>query len=286
MNTNPNRVFRGTPAGGQFATKDNDESAVGLGGLSIDEPDVGAWLDRNNLPLPAHAVNTMTQAINAHGIPITDILLADVYREVHEGEYGFTHEVREKFHEALTLLHNNDRADLAEAIRTVSGVEPASQPSSPRESGIHGLRNSRDPEVQAGGVFDMVRTDDGTVFNRADGARWVHDAQAVRIQANRPLSAAESEQIGDLTKYALAASVHGEVLGDPEMDSIYSFTLGYDFTKGSQERAHVFESTLNDIVRHGSPKLKTDRKGPIGSQTVPGLGDETLKFEIYYDSTN
>mgnify|MGYP003631087714 CR=1 FL=1 len=284
MTTKQDRVSRGIPTGGQFSTMNRDEASVELDQKDVDVPQVTAWLQRNGLGLSCEAVNAMTWHINSADAPITDILMSDVYRQVHEDEYGFSHEDRQKFIQALEVLEAQGRTDLADAVRKVSvstaTVEPAEQDVA---SAVH---DSSDFRVQAGEVFDSVRTADGTVFHRATGINWADEPQAVRLQANRPLSDEELGQISDLTKYALASSVHGEALGEPERDTPYSFVLGHDFTKGSPDRAGVFEAGLARIVTEGSPPLKTNRKGPIGSQTVPGTGDQSLKFEIYYDSVS
>jgi hypothetical protein len=225
---------------------------------------------------------------SADGHPVTDIGLADAYRTVHQEHYGFSYDQRRDYDVALAVLDSIGRQDMSSSVRRVVELSTEHR-DNPADSAqemhdIHGVRESSDPEVQAGGVFDTVRTADGTVFHRLTDGNWANEPQTIRLQASRPLTEDELEQVGDLTKYALAASVHSEVLGDPEQDTPYSFTLGYDFTKGSQERVDVFEQSLEEIVRQGSPPLKTNRNGPIGSRTVPGLEDTSLTFEIYYDS--
>lgn len=288
MTRKQDRVLRGVPSSGEFSTTNRDEASIKLtdpAGQNL--MDVHVWLTRNDLPLPDSRVQQVLDLASADSHPFTDIGLADAYRTVHQEHYGFSYDQRRDYDVALAVLDSIGRQDMSSSVRRVVELSTEHRQnltdSVQEMPGIYGVHESSDPEVQAGGVFNTVRTADGTVFHRLTDGNWADEPQTIRLQASRPLTEDELDQVGDLTKYALAASVHGEVLGEPEQDTPYSFTLGYDFTKGSQERVDVFEQSLEEIVRQGSPPLKTNRKGPIGSQTVPGVGDAGLSFEIYYD---
>jgi len=154
--------------------------------------------------------------------------------------------------------------------------------------------SSDDPRVQAGQVFDEIDVYNGyeipTRFSRIRegvGADWPYN---MRFQANRPLTPEEARQAAGAIGYQYRRTIAGEPLGDPHIDSPYSFVLGADMTKTARDDLGIaleeFEQDLDHAVINGSPVRKTDRAGAgtKGTKLIEGLNDPTLKFEIYYDS--
>ncbi|MCU6479010.1 hypothetical protein [Arthrobacter sp. A2-55] len=145
-----------------------------------------------------------------------------------------------------------------------------------------------DPRVQGGQVFDKIVDRDGTEFFRRREHVWPDEPYAMRLQANRPLSAQESEHLAQLMGYAYAAEVRGERMGTPQMDTPYSFIVPADTTKSRSDDVGAalsrFETGLPQLFKAGSPQRTTNRSGPVGSRLVEPFGD--LTFELFYDSVS
>lgn len=131
--------------------------------------------------------------------------------------------------------------------------------------------------VPAFGRFHRSRID--------EGSPPAGDVYAMRFEANRPLSDAETQRLTQLVGYRWRASVGGESVSDPTRDSDRSFCVSADSTKG---RGYIgeFEEDLDGLIVEGSPIRKTDRAGAgtKGTRLVEGLGDSGLEITVYYDS--
>jgi len=145
------------------------------------------------------------------------------------------------------------------------------------------------PAVQGGAVFDSVSVDD-QVFHRRQDKVYPGEPYAIRLQANRPLTDDEAQQVAGAMGYAYRATVAGEPLGMPERDTPYSFVVGADTTKSARDDLGMaleeFEDTLPTMISEGSPVRKTDRAGAgtKGTRLVEGMHEPGLTFEVYYDS--
>lgn len=157
--------------------------------------------------------------------------------------------------------------------------------------------DNHDPRVAAGEVFDAVRVYDteagdteGTVFHRRRDGVMPDWPYAMRLQADRPLTADEVAHCAQLLGYTYRAEVRGEQLGRPLRDTPFSFTVYADTTKTRSDDVGAaldrFEATLPELLRDGSPVRTTDRSGPgtRGTRLVEGFGDDVPHFELYYDS--
>ena len=154
-----------------------------------------------------------------------------------------------------------------------------------------------EPEVELGATdhVDHSLVDDapavmracGTVFHlRRDGVfpLW---PQAMRFQFDRPLSPGEYRQAAQIIGYAYRATVAGESMGQPEIDSPSSFIVYADTTKTRRDDLGMameeFEDVLPQMLEEGTPVRSTNRAGPgtAGTRLVDGMGP--IEFRIYYD---
>jgi len=148
---------------------------------------------------------------------------------------------------------------------------------------------SDDARVQNGEVLNEV-TVDGTVYHRRRDGVYADWPYSMRFQANRPISESEARKMAQIIGYNYRATVAGESLGDPEMDSPYSFTVYSDTTKTRRDDLGIameeFEDNFDNMIQEGSPVRKTDRagQGTKNTRLVDGFNDPSLKVEIYYDS--
>ena len=125
--------------------------------------------------------------------------------------------------------------------------------------------------------FAKVNEDEGVHIDYFDN---------VRVQADRPLTEAESTRLAQLTGYAASATMgRGEGMGDPERDTDSSVILSADVTKYPGRRnVGEFPDRLREYVRDGSPLRKTDRSGPgtKGTRLVEGIPD--IEITLWADS--
>lgn len=151
---------------------------------------------------------------------------------------------------------------------------------------LDGIIPSDSQSVQNGAVEDEI-LHDGTLYSRVRKGVGGGDFSSMRIQANRSLTEDEAYRLSGMVGYAYVKSIAGEKIYDPTQDSPYSLVISADSTKSARDDLgdgiYEFEEALKEISTNGSPRYKTDRKGPIGSQKVEGFGDD-FKVEIYYDS--
>lgn len=156
-----------------------------------------------------------------------------------------------------------------------------------------------DARVQAGVVFDKIEVPDpdnnrfSMVFTRATANVEADNPDYIRIQANRPITDDEMEDMAEAVGYqskAILAIQNG--LQDPIRDTPYSFLIGKKDTTDHSRRTDVvaayrqFEQSLLGMIRDGSPTRRTDRKGPgtAGTKLVNGIDDPNFGIEIYYNS--
>lgn len=153
-------------------------------------------------------------------------------------------------------------------------------------STLDGIIPSDSQSVQNGAVEDEI-LHDGTLYSRVRKGVGGGDFSSMRIQANRMLTEDKVYRLLGMVGYAYVKSIAGEKIYDPTQDSPYSLVISADSTKSARDDLgdgiYEFEEALKEISTNGSPRYKTDRKGPIGSQKVEGFGDD-FKVEIYYDS--
>jgi hypothetical protein len=146
-----------------------------------------------------------------------------------------------------------------------------------------------DPAVQEGEVFDEVIYD-GRLYSRRREGVFPGSPYGMRIQANRPLTEEEAYNLAGLVGYTYRATIAGESLSSPDIDSPYSFAVGADTTKSQRDDLGMgfedFENSLNNTIAEGSPLRKTDRSGPgtKGTRLVQGMGAD-LKVEVYWDDS-
>ncbi len=146
---------------------------------------------------------------------------------------------------------------------------------------------SSDPRVQAGEVLDAVEYD-GVVFHRRRGGVYGEWPYAMRFQFDRPLTNDERSLVAGAIGYAYRATVAGEPMGWPEVDSPYSLVISADTTKTRRDDLGIaleeFEDRLPEIIEEGSPIRTTNRagEGTKGTRLVEGVGP--IGVEVYYDS--
>lgn len=138
-----------------------------------------------------------------------------------------------------------------------------------------------DPRLQAGEVFDVVLAED-TVFVRSSIAGHPQDTQAIRFQANRPLTEAEAYALSGVVGYANSSAIGGEPLDNPaygpSRDTPFSFIAHIDTNKGRQGNFEKFEDMIPDLIANGSKPRSTQG----GTRAIEPFGDTDLKLEIYY----
>ena len=260
------------------------ESEVNLGNAAtVSASSVSAWLAINELELPDSAVHEMADRLSDGG-PVNAVTRMDAFHRAYTNAYGHTYADGSNTELALIFLRTNGHDELAASVQNV--IDAASHRPDP-EPFFDGSWDFPYPvesaAVQNGSVFDTVVLPDGAVFHRRrDGIRPYHP-QAVRIQANRRLTKPEVEQIGSLVGYAMMASLGGETADEPEQDSPFSFVMGKEWSRFGFDD---FEDALTNTIVNGSPERTTNNKGPgtKGTRLVDGIEDDTLTFEIYYDS--
>lgn len=146
-----------------------------------------------------------------------------------------------------------------------------------------GAAMAGDPRVQAGEVFDEIRTDDGRAFHRRREGVYPGTPSEMRIQANRPLTSEEVRHFAGLVGYSYAANISRDGLPEPAQDSPYSFTVYADTAESRRSDLAMamedFETELAGSILEGSRIRPT--KG--NTRLVAGFNEPDLRFEIYYD---
>jgi hypothetical protein len=138
-----------------------------------------------------------------------------------------------------------------------------------------------DPRLQAGEVFHRVLAEDG-VFVHSSISGYPQDTQAIRFQANRPLTDAEAYALSGVVGYANSSAIGGEPCDNPaygpSRDTPFSFISHIDTNKGRQGNFEKFEEMIPDLIANGSkPRVTQD-----GSRAIEPFGDPDLKLEVYY----
>ncbi|HEX9088475.1 MAG TPA: hypothetical protein VF867_13225, partial [Arthrobacter sp.] len=138
-----------------------------------------------------------------------------------------------------------------------------------------------DARVQAGEVFDRVLAEDG-VFVHSSVSGYPQDTQAIRFQANRPLTDAEAYALSGVVGYANSSAIGGEPCDNPaygpSRDTPYSFISHIDTNKGRQGDFEKFEAMIPDMIANGSAPRKTKDN----TRAIEPFGDPGLKLEIFY----
>lgn len=308
------RQPRGIPVGGQFAATAHAESGLTLNGPRVDASFVHGVLSENLL----HRTSTpeMTEEIVARlnaSRNFSDQNVADTADAVWRETYGHTAQEESSFKRALDKLVEAGETDAVQNVKSyvagkvrkafadgaASGGKHADAPDTDlytvpgANTLLHVLHPetvadgkkvpvpATDPRLQAGEVFDRVTAEDQT-FVRASVSDYPQDTQAIRFQANRPLTDGEAYALSGAVGYANRAAIGGEPLDDPQQgpsrDTPYSFIAHIDTNKGRQGDFGKFEAMIPDIIANGSPIRPT--KG--NTRAIEAFGDTDLKLEIYY----
>lgn len=272
------------------AAKPNSGSDVSLG-RTISVGAVDEWLAVNELELPADAVRALADQLTRTP-NINAVTRMNAFQAVFEEFHGYSYADGVNRDSALDILRAGGHGDLAESLENMLAARAVSGPPAIRlapspDGTAENPYPASSPEVQSGAVVDTLVAENGTVFHRSRYDCGPNEPSAVRIQANRPLTAAEVEQMGGLVGYALMSTVGGEPADDPEQDSPYSFVMRKNTSKG-RGSLNRFEGSLNDVIINGSHLRTTNRQGAgtAGTRVVDGIGDDTLEFEIYYDDVH
>ena len=290
MSIERQRVQAGTPQGGEFSTHNRPDGDVTLNpGLSVS--DLNTFLDENGLELPAPAVEVMLTKLSAVKSP-TVLDKVDAYRAAREEYFGVSDAEHRALYASLNSLTADGFGALSNRIHRAFADGALRDPDSQTTTVPIALRGTpefpvpnTDPAVQAGEVFDTVLATDETIFHRFREGVMCGDAQAIRIQSEKALTDSELQHFGDIAKYALAQTVRGELLSDPERDSPYSFTFGYDTTKGNQGRSgQLLMDIIGNMIRDGSKVRVSSRQGAgtIGTRAIEPMNSDR-GFEMYFD---
>ena len=316
MTTPTARQPKGIPVGGQFAATTHNEPTVALGGPRVDAGYVAEVLGA----LPWHRTTSpeMTEEIAERlnrSRNFSDQNVSDTADQVWRETHGHTAKEETNFQFALDTLRAADEGDAAADVeRYVNGrlkkayddgaagkhaTNPYDTPAADlytvpgTNTRLHILRSEAvpdgkeipvphdDPRLQAGEVFDRVLSED-RVFNHTSVAGYPQDTQAIRFQANRPLTDAEAYSLSGVVGYANRSAIGGEPLDNPQhgpsRDTPYSFIAHIDTNKGRQGDFDKFEAMIPDIIAHGSAPRSTQG----GSRAIEPFGDPDLKLEVYY----
>ncbi|ACL41958.1 hypothetical protein Achl_4007 (plasmid) [Pseudarthrobacter chlorophenolicus A6] len=297
MTTPTARQPRGIPAGGQFAATTRTEPSLILSAPVVAPEYVEHRLAE--LGLGAHLsvdqINEVSTLLN-DSKDFTDRNIQIVADDLHLRAHGYSASQARDAQEGLSMLRAaglNEQADALEAVTdarlaNARGAAAHEYSGHARHASDPVLADGKtvpvpadDPRVQAGEVFDRVAAE-GNVFARASTVDSPHDTQAIRFQANRPLSDEEAYALSGVVGYANRAAIGGEPLDDPQRgparDTPYSFIARIDTNKGRQGDFEKFESMIPDIISNGSAPRST--KG--GTRAIEPFADQDLKLEIYY----
>lgn len=110
------------------------------------------------------------------------------------------------------------------------------------------------------------------VFAQVEPGDTVKEFNSLRVEANRPLSNAESHQLFELVEYAWITMVRGqeltEKISDTKESIVVDAELGRSFSSKPLERFDEFLGEINDFIRTGSPVRRN------GSRKVEGMDIE------------
>jgi hypothetical protein len=284
------RQPRGIPVGGQFAATTHSEPSVAL--APAVQPDFVAdrlrnlgFLDQ----LSEDHIHGVTAKLN-ESLDFTDRNIEETAELVHFLDHGYSIKTAREAQAGVDKLRELGHTDEADALELVRTLQVAKAVHAPR----HALAQAEpvpdgktipvphdDPRLQAGEVFDRVLAED-RVFNHSSVSGYPQDTQAIRFQANRPLTDAEAYALSGVVGYANSSAIGGEPCDNPQYgpsrDTPYSFIAHIDTNKGRQGNFEKFEAMLPDLIANGSAPRST--KG--GTRAIEPFGDPDLKLEVYY----
>jgi hypothetical protein len=291
MTTTTARQPKGIPVGGQFAATAHAEPSVVLGAPSA-RPDFVTdrlrhlgFLDQ----LTGDHIQSITEKLN-ESLDFSDRNIEETAELVHFLDHGYPIQTARDARAGVSKLRElglTKEADALEIIRTLQVTKAvhtprhALTPAEPAPDGIDEPVPLGDPRLQAGQIFDRIKVH-GRIFNHAPVSGYPQDTQAIRFQANRPLTDNEAYTLSGIVGYANSAAIGGEPLDDPAegpmRDTPYSFIAGIDTTKGRQGNFEKFEAMLPELIANGSAPRST--KG--FTRAIEPFGDPDLKLEFYY----
>lgn len=272
-------------AAGTFTNKQMNEPGIALTKPSLDAAQSLAVQRLHDLALAGgfgpDEVDESARRI-AESMNFTDENIKTIADEVSQDTFGYTATARQQVSEVITELRADGRHEHAAAVAALlSSSTPAGAATAPAGSLRAAL--AEDPRVQAGEVFDEIRSADGTIFSRRREGVYPDYPSEMRFQASRPLTPEEVRQFAGLVGYSYAANVQRGGLPDPVQDSPYSFVLYANTVEARRTNLsaalHGFEEELSVIVQEGS-RLRPTKDN---TRLVEGFNDPDLSFEIYYD---
>ena len=123
---------------------------------------------------------------------------------------------------------------------------------------------------------------DGADFERIRDGVQIGEPYSFRVQVGNEMDADQARHLAGLVGYEYAKT-GGEKGNDYYQDAPNSIVFYADTTKGgAYNNLTKMIEQLPDTITNGSPKRKTDRTGPVGSQKVAGMGDLGY-IEVYAD---
>lgn len=291
MNTPTARQPRGIPVGGQFAHAAHAESAVSLQAPTVGPDFVAGRLEEFGLPtdITGQHLDQVVDRLN-YSRDFSDVNIVAVANELHARDHGFTLHDVVRAQEGIDVLRSTGHNVHAGALQRIlqskldggaGGAVDSSGSAGPIPDGKTVPVPANDPRVQAGQVFERVAAEN-SVFVHSSVSGYPQDTQAIRFQANRPLTDSEAYALSGIVGYANRAAVGGEPLDDPQhgpsRDSPYSFIAHIDTNKGRQGDFEKFEAMIPGIIEEGT----APRASRGGTRAIEPFGDPDLKLEIYY----
>ncbi|GAA4034610.1 hypothetical protein GCM10023063_18440 [Arthrobacter methylotrophus] len=285
------RQPKGVPVGGQFAATAHAEPSVALRAPAVQSEFVTDRLHNLGLldQLTDDQIHGVTTKLN-DSLDFTDRNIEETAELVHFLDHGYSIQTAREAQAGVSKLRElglTDEADSLELIRTAQVAKALHAPrhalaqAEPVPDGKTEPVPLGDPRLQSGEVFDRVKVHD-IVFNHASISGYPQDTQAIRFQANRPLTDAEAYTLSGVVGYANSSAIGGEPLDDPSVgpqrDTPYSFIASIDTNKGRQGNFEKFETMLPELIANGSAPRST--KG--GTRAIEPFGDPDLKLEVYY----
>ena len=120
--------------------------------------------------------------------------------------------------------------------------------------------------------------------------RWMEPSEldrefyAIRVETDRALDDEQARALFGLIGYAFRQHFRGEPMGQPERINEREWAASYDITKSASDDwfFHIDDAiaAASDYAINGTPRRKTNRGGPVGSQLAPGLGP--ISLEIWF----
>jgi hypothetical protein len=283
--------------GGQFAHTAHAEPDLSLQAPTVGSDFVAGRLEEFGLPadLTERYLDQVVDRLNTTR-DFSDPTIVSVANELHVRDQGFTLHDAVRAQEGIDTLRSTGHNIYADAMQQIllarrdgaTGVTPVGSSGSvtaeiqvPVPNGKDIPVPAHDPRVQAGQVFERVAAEN-SVFVHSSVSGYPQDTQAIRFQANRPLTDDEAYALSGIVGYANRAAVGGEPLDDPQYgpsrDSSYSFIARIDTNKGRQGDFEKFEAMIPDIMENGT----APRSSKGGTRAIEPFGDPDLKLEIYY----